>query len=232
MQMPAASCHMQPASWVHLFWLIMSRACIVKIPLLPPPFLQVDGPDPLSREAQRNATLLFLSHMRATFAAKRVLREYRLTREAFDWVLGEIEQRFSTVRVLPGTWASCSSLGLLLCPPHDACIPPGGGWHAPCEHLVAVPVCAWAEPAGVCNCGWPACLHAYEQAAAHGAACLCGRKRYLALACAWWGTLVDMRNRDAICKGMLHKLPLLVVMRVQCLLPSDVHYQGISTFGG
>ena len=59
---------------------------------------QVDGPDPLSREAQRNATLLFLSHMRATFAAKRVLREYRLSPEAFTYILGMIEERFSTVR--------------------------------------------------------------------------------------------------------------------------------------
>ena len=57
----------------------------------------VDGPDALSKEAQRNATLLFFSHLRATFASKRVLKEYKLTAEAFDWILGEVETRFNMV---------------------------------------------------------------------------------------------------------------------------------------
>lgn len=59
----------------------------------------VDGPDALSKEAQRNATLLFFSHLRATFASKRVLKEYKLTSEAFDWILGEVETRFNLVRL-------------------------------------------------------------------------------------------------------------------------------------
>ncbi len=42
--------------------------------------------------------MLLQAHLRATFAAKRVLREYKLTREAFDWILGEVEQRFHAVR--------------------------------------------------------------------------------------------------------------------------------------
>ncbi len=57
----------------------------------------VDGPDELSKEAQRNGTLLFFTHLRATFASKRVLREYKLTPEAFDWILGEVETRFNQV---------------------------------------------------------------------------------------------------------------------------------------
>ena len=61
----------------------------------------VDGPDALSKEAQRNATLLFFSHLRATFASKRVLREYKLTPEAFDWILGEVETRFNQVLSTP-----------------------------------------------------------------------------------------------------------------------------------
>ena len=61
----------------------------------------VDGPDALSKEAQRNATLLFFSHLRATFASKRVLREYKLTPEAFDWILGEVETRFNQARCPP-----------------------------------------------------------------------------------------------------------------------------------
>ena len=58
----------------------------------------VEGLDALSREAQRNATLLFFAHARATLAAKRVLREHRLSAEALDYVVGEIEARFHKAR--------------------------------------------------------------------------------------------------------------------------------------
>ena len=57
----------------------------------------VGGPDPLSQEAQRNATMLFKIHLRATMAIKRVLNEHRLSQDAFDWVLGEVEERFMKV---------------------------------------------------------------------------------------------------------------------------------------
>lgn len=50
-------------------------------------------------EARRNATFLFHAHLRATLATKRVLSEYRLTQEAFSWLVGEIETRFQTVCV-------------------------------------------------------------------------------------------------------------------------------------
>lgn len=59
----------------------------------------VQGEDSLSTEARRNATFLFHAHLRATLAAKRVLSEYRLTQEAFAWLVGEIETRFQTVRL-------------------------------------------------------------------------------------------------------------------------------------
>jgi DNA-directed RNA polymerase II subunit RPB1 len=56
----------------------------------------VPGNDLLSREAQDNATLTFRMHLRATFASRRVLGQFhRLTREAFDWVLGEVEAKFN-----------------------------------------------------------------------------------------------------------------------------------------
>lgn len=57
----------------------------------------VPGSDALSKEAQTNATLLFMSMVRATLASKRVLREYRLNQEAFDWVVGEVIARFHLV---------------------------------------------------------------------------------------------------------------------------------------
>ncbi|KAJ3537016.1 hypothetical protein NMY22_g5781 [Coprinellus aureogranulatus] len=47
----------------------------------------VRGDDPLSHEAQENATLIFKMHLRATFAVRRVLEQYHLAEEAFKWVL-------------------------------------------------------------------------------------------------------------------------------------------------
>ena len=54
----------------------------------------VEGLDALSREAQRNATLLFHTLLRSTLASKRVCGEYRLNRAAFDWLTGEVETRW------------------------------------------------------------------------------------------------------------------------------------------
>ncbi|KAG5135211.1 hypothetical protein JHK82_026399 [Glycine max] len=62
----------------------------------------VPGEDALSQEAQKNATLLFNILLRSTFASKRVLEEYRLSRESFEWVVGEIESRFLQSLVVPG----------------------------------------------------------------------------------------------------------------------------------
>ncbi|KAJ2743394.1 DNA-directed RNA polymerase II core subunit rpo21 [Coemansia sp. BCRC 34301] len=62
----------------------------------------VRGEDTLSIEAQKNATLLFQIHLRSTLATKRVIEEYHLTKEAFDWLLAEIETRFKRAQVNPG----------------------------------------------------------------------------------------------------------------------------------
>ncbi|CAD5180600.1 unnamed protein product [Musa acuminata subsp. malaccensis] len=67
----------------------------------------VPGDDFLSMEAQRNATLLFGILLRSTLASKRVMKEYRLTREAFEWVIGEIESRFVQSLVSPGEMIGC-----------------------------------------------------------------------------------------------------------------------------
>nr|GFA21638.1 DNA-directed RNA polymerase II subunit 1 [Tanacetum cinerariifolium] len=67
----------------------------------------VHGDDLLSIKAQRNSTLLFNIHLRSTFASKRVLGEYKLTREAFEWVIGEIESRFLQSLVAPGEMIGC-----------------------------------------------------------------------------------------------------------------------------
>lgn len=67
----------------------------------------VPGDDLISMEAQKNATLLFNILLRSTFSSKRVLNEYRLSREAFDWVIGEIESRFLQSLVSPGEMIGC-----------------------------------------------------------------------------------------------------------------------------
>ncbi|KAK7274223.1 hypothetical protein RIF29_15304 [Crotalaria pallida] len=67
----------------------------------------VPGEDLLSQEAQKNATLLFNILPRSTFASKRVLEEYKLSHEAFEWVVGEIESRFLQSQVAPGEMIGC-----------------------------------------------------------------------------------------------------------------------------
>ncbi|KAG6899798.1 DNA-directed RNA polymerase II subunit rpb1 [Termitomyces sp. T159_Od127] len=62
----------------------------------------VRGEDELSQEGQTNATLNFRMHLRATFATRRVLEKFHLTREAFDWVLGEVESKFNQSVAHPG----------------------------------------------------------------------------------------------------------------------------------
>lgn len=62
----------------------------------------VRGDDPLSVEAQENATLLFQIHLRSTFASKVVLEEFHLNAVALEWVLGEVETKFNQAIANPG----------------------------------------------------------------------------------------------------------------------------------
>jgi DNA-directed RNA polymerase II subunit RPB1 len=73
----------------------------------------VPGADPLAVEAQHNATLLFSMLLRSHLAAKRVLNEYRMSREAFEWLLGEIENRFKAGRCTVRAAPPCRGLGRL-----------------------------------------------------------------------------------------------------------------------
>ncbi|GAX18796.1 DNA-directed RNA polymerase II subunit RPB1 [Fistulifera solaris] len=65
----------------------------------------VVGDDPLSVEAQANATTLYRILIRSLLASKRVLSEFRLTKAALEWVVGEIETRFFVAKVSPGEMA-------------------------------------------------------------------------------------------------------------------------------
>lgn len=62
----------------------------------------VRGNDEISDEAQLNATLLFKAQLRSRLAYKRLACDMRLSRLAFDHILGEIETRFSRSLVNPG----------------------------------------------------------------------------------------------------------------------------------
>jgi DNA-directed RNA polymerase II subunit RPB1 len=62
----------------------------------------VVGDDPLSVEAQNNATTLYRILVRSMLACKRVLKDFRLSEAALNWVIGEIETRFHISKVNPG----------------------------------------------------------------------------------------------------------------------------------
>lgn len=62
----------------------------------------VRGDDPLSIEAQENATMLYMCHLRSRLSFRRLVLEGNLNKVAFDWVLGEIESRFARAAVNPG----------------------------------------------------------------------------------------------------------------------------------
>ncbi|XP_037032570.1 DNA-directed RNA polymerase II subunit RPB1 [Bradysia coprophila] len=62
----------------------------------------VVGNDHLSKQANENATLLFQCLVRSTLCTKYVAEEFRLTVEAFEWLVGEIESRFQQAQVNPG----------------------------------------------------------------------------------------------------------------------------------
>lgn len=65
----------------------------------------VVGDDPLSLEAQSNATTLYRILIRSLLASKRVLRDWRLSKAALDWAVGEVETRFNIAMVNPGEMA-------------------------------------------------------------------------------------------------------------------------------
>ena len=50
-------------------------------------------------QANANATVLMNALVRATLCARKVIEEYRLSSEAFEWLLGEIETRFQQSHV-------------------------------------------------------------------------------------------------------------------------------------
>ncbi|EDW51400.1 DNA-directed RNA polymerase II subunit RPB1 [Drosophila sechellia] len=62
----------------------------------------VTGNDRISKQANENATLLFQCLIRSTLCTKYVSEEFRLSTEAFEWLVGEIETRFQQAQANPG----------------------------------------------------------------------------------------------------------------------------------
>ncbi|KAK4170350.1 hypothetical protein QBC43DRAFT_4430 [Cladorrhinum sp. PSN259] len=62
----------------------------------------VRGDDPISKEADYNATMLYKILLRSRLAFKRLAVEHRLNKLAFEHILGELENRWSRSMVAPG----------------------------------------------------------------------------------------------------------------------------------
>ena len=85
---------------------LMPDVIVTQIKELTEKLKVVGGTDALSVEAQRNATFMFFSLLRQTFASKRVLNELRLNDAAFKWIIGEIFSRFNQVDSIPAVTLS------------------------------------------------------------------------------------------------------------------------------
>ncbi|KAI9293461.1 beta and beta-prime subunits of DNA dependent RNA-polymerase [Neoconidiobolus thromboides FSU 785] len=75
---------------------------IVGVKKLLDSFTVIRGHDHLSDEANKNATYLFKILVRSLLASKKVVGEYHLTPEAFDYVIKEIQRKFYQAQAHPG----------------------------------------------------------------------------------------------------------------------------------
>ena len=62
----------------------------------------VKGDDHLSVSANNDATLMMNIMLRSTLSSRRVVEEFHLSSEAFEWLIGEIETKFTQAQVPPG----------------------------------------------------------------------------------------------------------------------------------
>lgn len=69
--------------------------------LAPIPGVKIKN-DPLFIEANRDSTWLFKIYLRSLLNCKQVIQHERLSKESFDWILGEIKSRFDQALVNPG----------------------------------------------------------------------------------------------------------------------------------
>uniref|UniRef100_A0A8H7N7J7 DNA-directed RNA polymerase subunit n=1 Tax=Bionectria ochroleuca TaxID=29856 RepID=A0A8H7N7J7_BIOOC len=62
----------------------------------------VRGEDPISKEADSNATILFKALIRSRLAFKELIKTHRLNKFAFDHIIGELQSRWDRAFVSPG----------------------------------------------------------------------------------------------------------------------------------
>jgi DNA-directed RNA polymerase II subunit RPB1 len=62
----------------------------------------VRGDDRVSKEAQANCIELFSIHLKSELAPKKLIVKDKLSKEGFEWVIGEIENRFNRSIISPG----------------------------------------------------------------------------------------------------------------------------------
>jgi DNA-directed RNA polymerase II subunit RPB1 len=62
----------------------------------------VKGNDPISREAQENATLLIRMMLYSNLSAKQVIFKHHLNEKAFNFIIGSVRERFYRAIVSPG----------------------------------------------------------------------------------------------------------------------------------
>ncbi|XP_067948896.1 DNA-directed RNA polymerase II subunit RPB1-like [Watersipora subatra] len=65
-------------------------------------FMIVKGDDRISVQANENATMLMKCLVRSVLCSRKVIEEHRLSAEAFEWLIGEIETRFQQAHAHPG----------------------------------------------------------------------------------------------------------------------------------
>ncbi|KAK4542806.1 hypothetical protein LTR36_006182 [Oleoguttula mirabilis] len=78
------------------------RYAISKVKEMLDRLIIVRGDDPLSLEADLNATLLCKANFQSRLAFKRIVKDDSLTKEALDNIVGDIESRFSRALASPG----------------------------------------------------------------------------------------------------------------------------------
>jgi DNA-directed RNA polymerase II subunit RPB1 len=76
------------------------KTVVERIRALVDDVIVVPGEDKFSVQAQSNATIMFKIMLRATFATKRVLYEYRFNELALNYVTGQIREKFQTSQVM------------------------------------------------------------------------------------------------------------------------------------
>ena len=62
----------------------------------------INGEDKLSTEANTDAKTLMCILLRSYLSSRRITEEFKMSEEAFDWLLGEIETRFQQAKTQPG----------------------------------------------------------------------------------------------------------------------------------